>query len=83
MVDPIQRINGQTDLGVGAAQWTQPTDPESLRRFNQAANAPLPVFEPGHEVTPDDLWRTVYSLITRQILDDARRQEERVKDALR
>jgi len=83
MVDPIQRINGQTDLAGGATQWTQPTDPESLRRFNQAANGPLAAFDQGHKVTPDDLWRTVYSLITRQILDDAKRQEERVKDALR
>jgi hypothetical protein len=83
MVDPIQGITSQTQLGDGATQWTQPTDPESLRRFNQAANGPLPTFEPGHEVTPDDLWRTVYSLITRRILDDAKQQEERLKDALR
>ena len=82
MTIEIQGTSG-TGLPAGGSTMTQPVDPESLRRFNMAANGPLPGFDSTHEITPDDLWRTIYSLITRKILEDARVQGERLKDALR
>ena len=83
MVNPIQS-GGSASLPPNSyTLLAQPTDPESLRQLNIAANGPLPTFDSSHETTPEDLWKTIYSLITRKILDDCRVQQDRLKDALR